>query len=233
MLPTVTPATLLDWKIAQMGSLAEQELGWAVDALARPNAELGEQATASHTTIKRLGQELQDEVTVMIANRRSNADDLRQLVTVLKIAGDLERIGDLGRDVVRRALAVVDQDHFKSLMSSLRLMIEMAQAQLKDVLDGLVRHDVEKALAVWRKDQDIDAMHNSIFRELFTYMMEDPRNISICINLLLGAKSVERIGDHATNIAEQIYFAERGVPVTTDRPKRDDTSSILVLPETG
>jgi phosphate transport system protein len=213
-----------------MGSLAEQELGWAIDALVRHDADLGEQAAASYMTIKRLGRELQDEVTVMIANRRPNADDLRQLMTVLKIAGDLERIADLGRGFVWRALAVVDQDHLKSLMTSLRFMIETAQAQLKDVLDGLARHDVEKALAVWRKDQDIDAMHNSIFRELFTYMMEDPRNIGIYINLLLAAKSVERIGDHATNIAEQIYFAERGVPVTTDRPKRDDTSSILVLP---
>ena len=167
----------------------------------------------------------------MIANRRPNPDDLRQIMTVLKIAGDLERIGDLGKNIARRASSAINQDHLKPLTSRMRFMTEMVQAQLKDVLDGLAQRDVQKALAVWRKDQDVDAMHNSIFRELFTYMMEDPRNIGSCINLLLDAKNIERIGDHATNIAEQIYFAVCGVSIAADRPKRDDTSSILVFPE--
>jgi len=231
MLSIVTPATLLDWKIAQMGSLAEQQLAWALVALARCDADLADKATANATTIKDLGRELQEELTLMIANRRPNPDDLRQIMTVLKIAGDLERISELGKNIARRALAAINQDHLKPLTSRMRFMTEMVQAQLKDVLDGLAQRDVQKALAVWRKDQDVDAMHNSIFRELFTYMMEDPRNIGSCINLLLGAKNIERIGDHATNIAEQIYFSVRGVPIAADRPKRDDTSSILVFPE--
>ena len=116
-------------------------------------------------------------------------------------------------------------------MGRMRFMAEMVQTQLNDVLVGLAQRDVQKALAVWRKDEDVDAMHNSIFRELFTYMMEDPLNIGSCINLLLGAKNIERIGDHATNIAEQIYFAVFGAPIAADRPKRDITSSILVFPE--
>jgi phosphate transport system protein len=228
MLSKVAPATLLDWKIAQMGSLAEQQLAWAINALSRRDPDLADIATANATTIKNLSLELQEELTLIIANRRPNAGDLRQIMSLLKIAGDLERIGDLGKNIVRRALAAMGQDHLMPLIGRMRFMAEMVQTQLNDVLVGLAQRDVQKALAVWRKDEDVDAMHNSIFRELFTYMMEDPLNIG---SLLLGAKNIERIGDHATNIAEQIYFAVCGAPIGTDRPKRDNTSSILVFPE--
>ena len=231
MLSKVAPATLLDWKIAQMGSLAEQQLAWAINALSRRDPDLADIATANATTIKNLSLELQEELTLIIANRRPNAGDLRQIMSLLKIAGDLERIGDLGKNIVRRALAAMGQDHLMPLIGRMRFMAEMVQTQLKDVLVGLAQRDVQKALAVWRKDEDVDAMHNSIFRELFTYMMEHPLNIGSCINLLLGAKNIERIGDHATNIAEQIYFAVCGAPIGADRPKRDNTSSILVFPE--
>jgi phosphate transport system protein len=225
-----TPATLLDCKLSQMGGLAQQQLAWAIDVFASHDSSLAEKATASGTTIKILERELEEQAISIIANRRPNPDELRHIMTVLKIAGDLERISDLGKNIARRALAAVAQDHLKPLMSSMRLMGELVQAQLRDVLNGLAERDVQKALAVWRKDQDVDAMHNSIFRELFTYMMEDVRNIGICVDLLLGAKSIERIGDHATNIAEQIHYAVRGAPLAADRPKRDETSSILVLP---
>ena len=231
MLSKVPPATLLDWKIAQMGSLAEQQLAWAINALSRRDPDLANIATANATAIKNLSLELQEELTLIIANRRPNAGDLRQIMSLLKIAGDLERIGDLGKNIVRRALAAIGQDQLVPLMGRMRFMAEMVQTQLNDVLVGLAQRDVQKALAVWRKDEDVDAMHNSIFRELFTYMMEDPLNIGSCINLLLGAKNIERIGDHATNIAEQIYFAVCGAPIGADRPKRDITSSILVFPE--
>jgi phosphate transport system protein len=163
MLSIVAPATLLDWKIAQMGGLAEQQLAWAINALSRRDPDLADIATANATTIKNLSLELQEELTLIIANRRPNAGDLRQIMSLLKIAGDLERIGDLGKNIVRRALAAMGQDHLMPLIGRMRFMAEMVQTQLNDVLVGLARRDVQKALAVWRKDEDVDAMHQLDF----------------------------------------------------------------------
>ena len=115
MLSKVPPATLLDWKIAQMGSLAEQQLAWAINALSRRDPDLADVATANATTIKNLSLELQEELTLIIANRRPNAGDLRQIMSLLKIAGDLERIGDLGKNIVRRALAAMGQDQLSAI----------------------------------------------------------------------------------------------------------------------
>ena len=146
----------------------------------------------------------------MIARRQPMANDLRHIMTVLKIAGDLERIGDLAKNIAKRALAVSGENHPKPLMTGLKHMTELALRQLKDVLDAYAERDADKALAVWRHDERIDAMYNSLFRELLTYMMEDPRNIGLCTHLLFGAKNIERIGDHTTNIAENVYYLVHG-----------------------
>jgi phosphate transport system protein len=151
-------------------------------------------------------------------------------MTVLKIAGDLERIGDLAKNIAKRALAVAGESWPKPLMTGMRHMTEMVQTQLKDVLDALASLDPEKAMKVWRSDQQVDAMYNSLFRELLTYMMEDPRNIGLCTHFLFGAKNIERIGDHTTNIAENVYYLVHGVPIADDRPKGDRTSSTLITP---
>lgn len=222
---------VLDKKIAQMGGLAERLLAQGFDALSRRDPQLAETAVSSDRSIDTLEREVQEQAILLIARRQPVATDLRHIMTVLKIAGDLERVGDLAKNIAKRALAISGENHPKSLMSGLKHMTELALSQLKDVLDAYMARDAEKALGVWRDDEKIDAMYNSLFRELLTYMMEDPRNIGLCTHLLFGAKNIERIGDHTTNIAENIYYLVHGRALADDRPKSDDTSSVLFRKE--
>ena len=218
----------LDLKVAEMGGLAEQLLGRAFEALERRDPARAEAAVAQDLAIDQLERELQEDAILMVARRQPVANDLRHVMTVLKIAGDLERIGDLAKNIAKRALAVASETHPKPLLTGLRHMTEHALGQLKDVLDAFSTRDAGKAMLVWRSDERIDAMYNSIFRELLTYMMEDPRNIGLCTHLLFGAKNIERIGDHTTNIAENIHYLIHGAAPTEKRPKGDDTSSLLI-----
>jgi len=222
---------LLDNKIAEMGGLAEQLLDRAFQALERRDPARAEAAVAQDLAIDRLDRELQEQAILLVAKRQPVADDLRHVMTVLKIAGDLERIGDLAKNIAKRALAIAGETHPKPLLTGLKHMTEHAMAQLKDVLDAFSTRDADKAMMVWRNDERIDAMYNSIFRELLTYMMEDPRNIGLCTHLLFGAKNIERIGDHTTNIAENIHYLIHGVAPAESRPKGDDTSSLLFTPK--
>ena len=222
---------LLDKKVAQMGGLAERLLAQSFDALERRDPSLAEAAVASDRAIDQLERELQEQTILMIARRQPVANDLRHIMTVLKIAGDLERTGDLAKNIAKRALAVSGENHPKPLMTGLKHMVELALRQLKDVLDAYAERDADKALRVWRQDERIDSMYNSLFRELLTYMMEDPRNIGLCTHLLFGAKNIERVGDHTTNIAENVHYLVHGTTLADDRPKRDDTSSTLIRKE--
>ncbi len=221
----------LDKKVAQRGGLVERLLGQAFDALEKRDPQLAEATSASDAAVDALERELQEQTILMIAKRQPLAHDLRQVMTALKIAGDLERTGDLAKNIAKRALAVSGENHPKPLMTGLKHMVELAMSQLKDVLDSYAERDPEKAVAVWRRDERIDAMYNSLFRELLTYMMEDPRNIGVCTHLLFAAKNIERIGDHTTNIAENIYYLVHGVALADDRPKGDDTASTLIRKE--
>ncbi|HEY1245119.1 MAG TPA: phosphate signaling complex protein PhoU [Hyphomicrobiaceae bacterium] len=219
---------LLDQKIAQMGGLVEQELAQGFDALERRDPRLAADVVSDDRKVDALEGEIQDLTIRMIARRQPMAVDLRHIMTVLKIAGDLERTGDLAKNIAKRALAVSGETHPKPLMTGLKHMVELALSQLKDVLDSYAERDAEKAGAVWRRDERIDAMYNSLFRELLTYMMEDPRNIGLCTHLLFAAKNIERVGDHATNIAEDVHYLVHGAPLADDRPKGDDTASTLI-----
>ncbi|MGI9372247.1 MAG: phosphate signaling complex protein PhoU, partial [Hyphomicrobiales bacterium] len=136
---------------------------------------------------------------------------------------DLERVGDLAKNIAKRCHALSD-DRTTAIITGMRSMGKLAQTQLKDVLDAYIQRDSAKAKQVWVEDEELDAMYNSVFRELLTYMMEDPRNIGFCTHLLFGAKNIERIGDHATNIAENVHYLVHGVVMTDDRPKGDVTS---------
>lgn len=218
----------IDRTTAQMGGLAETLLADAFAALERRDPVLAEKAVVSDRAIDQLEHQLQERAIFMIAKRQPMADDLRHIMTVMKIAGDLERIGDLAKNIAKRAMAVSRESTPEPLMSGLRHMTELAQRQLKDVLDALSVRNAEKALAVWRSDASLDALYNSVFRELLTYMMEDPRNIGLCTHLLFGAKNIERIGDHTTNIAENVYYLVTGSAIADDRPKSDDTSTMLI-----
>lgn len=218
----------LDKMIAQMGGQVEQELAQGFDALERRDPELAQAVAANDRKVDALEREIQELTIRMIARRQPMAVDLRHIMTVLKIAGDLERTGDMAKNIAKRALAISGENHPKPLMTGLKHMVELALSQLKDVLDAYAERDADKAVAVWRRDERIDAMYNSLFRELLTYMMEDPRNIGLCTHLLFAAKNIERIGDHATNIAEDIHYLVHGVPLADDRPKGDDTASTLI-----
>ena len=222
---------LLDKKIAQMGGQVERLLARGFDALERRDPQLAAELVGEDRKVDALESEIQDLTIQIIARRQPMAIDLRHIMAVLKTAGNLERTGDLAKNIAKRALAVSGEDHPKPLMTGLKHMVELALSQLKDVLDAFAERDGEKAVAVWRRDERIDATYNSLFRELLTYMMEDPRNIGLCTHLLFAAKNVERVGDHTTNIAEDVYYLVHGVALADDRPKGDDTASTLIRKE--
>jgi phosphate transport system protein len=163
----------------------------------------------------------------MLALRQPMARDLREIVGALKAAGMLERIGDYAKNVAKRTAALVDAPPMPSVQTVVRLAM-LAQEMIKDVLDAYIARDADKADAVRQRDQELDTLHTSIFRELLTYMMEDPRNITACTHLLFIAKNIERMGDHATNIAEVVIFVVRGRTPGDQRPK-DDITSFTVL----
>jgi phosphate transport system protein len=218
----------LDRITALMGGLAEKLLADAFTALERRDPSLAALVVARDRDIDEHERQLQEQAIQMIARRQPIANDLRHIMTVLKIAADLERIGDLAKNIAKRALAVAGENRPKPLIAGLGHMTDLALRQLKDVLDAFSTRDPEKALAVWRSDASLDQLYNSVFRELLTYMMEDPRNIGLCTHLLFGAKNIERIGDHTTNIAENIVYLVTGTALTDDRPKGDDTSSTTI-----
>jgi phosphate transport system protein len=214
--------------LARMGGLAEDMLSDAIQAISTRDLALADTVVARDPQVDSLQVEAEKKILRLLALRQPLARDLRQTISALKIAAELERIGDLAKNIAKRALAVSGENHPKPLMTGLKHMVELAMGQLHDVLDAYAERDPDKALTVWRHDERIDAMYNSLFRELLTYMMEDPRNIGLCTHLLFGAKNIERIGDHTTNIAENIYYLVHGRALIDDRPKSDDTSSTLI-----
>jgi phosphate transport system protein len=154
--------------------------------------------------------------------------DLREVIAANRMAGDLERIGDLAKNIAKRVLAISGQFQPPRIVAGVEHMSDLVVGQLKDVLDAYVERNVDKALDVWRRDGATDELYTSLFRELLTYMMEDPRNISYCTHLLFAAKNVERIGDHTTNIAETVHYLVTGRTLAADRPKNDRSSFEVV-----
>src|SRR5690349_13025595 len=185
--------------VAEMGGLAEKQVADAVDALARRDTTLAQRVTGADTQIDALQHEIEEKAVLTIARRQPMAVDLREIVGALRVSNDLERIGDLAKNIAKRVGALEEDFGSQQVMRGVEHMAELVLAQIKDVLDSFANRDSAKALAVWRNDEEIDAVNNSLFRELLTYMMEDPRNISYCIHLLFCAKNIERMGDHATN----------------------------------
>ncbi len=220
--------TSLKNQITKMGGIAEELLAHSFDALEKRDPELAAATIKDDSQIDALERDIEEQAIIMIARRQPVALDLRQIMAAIRISADLERIGDLGKNIAKRALAVADEHRPKHLMLGLRHMGELSLEQLKDVLDAYIERDADKAQRVWQRDEEIDSMYNSIFRELLTYMMEDPRNIGLCTHLLFGAKNIERVGDHATNIAETVYFLVHGETLPDERPKSDTTSSTAV-----
>jgi phosphate transport system protein len=214
--------------VAEMGGLAEQMLQDATQALVRRDPDLAQRTIASDRRLDEMQRSVEEQTVLTIARRQPLAMDLRDLIAGMRIAGDLERIGDLAKNVAKRTIATLDQANLPKAIVGLRHMSELASAQLKQVLDSNAADDAEAAKAVWSGDETIDALYTSLFRELLTYMMEDPRNITFCTHLLFCAKNIERIGDHTTNIAENVHYLITGANIVDERPKSDETSSVLI-----
>jgi phosphate transport system protein len=215
--------------VAEMGGLAEKQVADAVDALARRDADRAQRTVSGDPSIDALQQEIEEKAVLTIARRQPMAVDLREIVGALRVSNDLERIGDLAKNIGKRVLALDGEFHPAKLIRGVEHMGALVLAQLKDVLDSYARHDLNKAMAVWKGDEEIDSICTSLFRELLTYMMEDPRNITFCIHLMFCAKNIERMGDHATNIAETVYYMIEGHAIADQRPKGDTTTTFATL----
>jgi phosphate transport system protein len=223
----------LDKMVAQMGGLAEQALGQAIDALYHRDPDLAEVTLESDRTIDALERSVDELAISIIARRAPVASELRQIVTAIRIAVDLERIGDLAKNIAKRAIAIAAEPRPNQVMTGFMHIGESAMRQLKDVLDAYSQRNASMALKVWQRDLDIDAMYNSLYTELLGAMMEEPQSVGLYAHLLFSAKNIERIGDHATNIAETIYFLIHGKALSEERPKSDSTSRTLVLGYAG
>jgi phosphate transport system protein len=210
--------------VSQMGGLAEAQFGNAIEAIARRDASLAEAAIGSDLRLDQLQQDVEDQAVKVLALRQPMAVDLRDTLASIKIAAELERIGDLGKNIGKRALVLTREPPIK-LTQSLARMGRQTLTQLKTVLDAYAHRDAKAAENVWRHDDEIDELYNSLFRELLTYMMEDPRMIGLCTHLLFVAKNIERAGDHTTNIAETVYYMATGEYLRDERPKADITST--------
>jgi phosphate transport system protein len=211
-------------KVGEMGGLAEREIADAIQALTRRDSALAMRVVASDPTIDALQRDIEEKAILTIARRQPMAIDLREIVAALRVANDLERIGDLAKNIGKRVSALEGDFHPTKLIRGVEHMASLVLGQLKSVLDAYGSRDIASALAVWKGDEEIDALCTSLFRELLTYMMEDPRNITFCIHLMFCAKNIERMGDHATNIAETVHHMVEGHPITDQRPKGDTTA---------
>ncbi|ESY81394.1 phosphate signaling complex protein PhoU [Mesorhizobium sp. B283B1A] len=220
----------LSKRIAAMGGHAERMVEQAVAALVNADPGLAQKVIRDDAVLDEGQREIDDKAIIIIARRQPMATDLREIVGAIRISADLERVGDLGKNVAKRVVAVTDGRQPTSLFRGLEALANLALTQLKEVLDVYASRSVEKIGFVRDRDDQIDAMYTSLFRELLTYMMEDPRNITPCTHLLFCAKNIERIGDHATNIAETIYYIVTGDQMPADRPKGDKTDKIGLSP---
>jgi len=210
--------------VAEMGGLVEQQIADAVRALVERDSELAERVIARDLAIDALQHEIEEKAVLTIARRQPMAVDLRVIVGAMRVCNDLERIGDHAKHIGKRVVAL-DQDFSpQKLIRGVEHMAGLVSTLLKQVLDAYASRDVPAALVVWHGDEQVDALCTSLFRELLTYMMEDPRNITICMHLMFCAKDIERMGDHATNIAETVYYMIEGRPITEQRPKGDTTT---------
>lgn len=212
--------------IAQMGGLTEAQLAGAMEAVSRRDTDLAERTVREDRRVDVLEAEIEQRAIRLIALRQPMASDLREAVASIKISIDLERIGDLAKNIAKRAIVI--QGDFETpvrLIQGISRMGRLAQGRLKQVLDAYTNRDANAAMEVWRDDEEIDEMYNSVFRELLTYMMEDPRTIGVCTHLMFIAKNIERIGDHATNIAETIRYLVTGDTTSDERPKGEFVTS--------
>ena len=208
----------LNIHITKMAEMTLIQLDKAIEAIISGQLTLAQEVITSDPQIDALEHEIDGLAVRMIALRQPVAQDLRSILTALKVSSHLERIADYATNIARRAINLTNLQGVQS-PTALKRMIDMTKEMIRDVVTAYTSLDVEMAMSVWRRDLEVDEMYTSYFRELLTYMMEDPRSISACTQLLFAAKNIERVGDHATNIAEMVYYLVHGRPVTEFRPK--------------
>lgn len=213
--------------IARMGGLAEAQIADAIDSVARRDIALAQTVIARDARLDELQREIERKAIRIIALRQPVATDLRRTVAAMKIATDLERTGDLARNIAKRAISLAEGEALSPLTRSIERMGKLVAKRMKTVLDAYASSELAGALDVWTHDDDVDEHYNSLFRELLTYMMADPRTIASCAHLLFMAKNLERIGDHATNIAEMIHYEVTGGEIETARPKQPESDQTL------
>ncbi len=209
--------------IARMGGLAEVQLATAIQSLTERDSDLATKVMNNDSQVDAYEASLNEEVVKTLALRSPVADDLRLVISALKVSADLERVADHAANAAKRALVLNQMPPVPPLRAVARLGWLVLDL-LKDVIDAYLAHDADKAIQVWQRDSEVDDLYSSLFRELLTYMMEDPRTITACTHLLFVAKNIERVGDHATNIAEMVHYTVKGTSLSDNRPKRDVTS---------
>ncbi|MCC0039238.1 MAG: phosphate signaling complex protein PhoU [Brucellaceae bacterium] len=214
-------------RLATMGGHAERMVEQAMAALVNADHGLSRKVIEDDLVLDGAQREIDEKAIFVIARRQPMASDLREIIGSIRLSADLERIGDLAKNIAKRVAAATDTPQPKRLLRGLEGLADLALTQLKGVLDIYATRAVDRIGIVRDRDEDIDAMYTSLFRELLTYMMEDPRNITACTHLLFCAKNIERIGDHATNIAETVHYIVTGQQMPLERPKEDKSHEVM------
>ncbi|SEP63464.1 phosphate transport system protein [Faunimonas pinastri] len=207
----------LNSAIGAMGGYAEELFGNAITALLHSDPDMAQEVISKDRIVDAMQRDIEERAVLLIARRQPVAQDLRETMAAIRISGDLERVADLGKNIARRTIAMESTAFRQTLMVGVEHLAQLGLQQMKQVLDAYALRDTAAAAEVWKNDSEIDAVYTSLFRELLTYMMEDPRNISRCIHLLFCAKNIERIGDHATNIAETVHYMVTGQQIEEER----------------
>ena len=206
-------------EVARMGGLAEAQVADAVESVARRDVALAQAVVDRDARLDAMQHDIEKKAIRLIALRQPVASDLRKTLSAMKLATDLERTGDLAKNIAKRGLSLAEGEPMQPLTRSIERMGKLVSGRLRDVLDAYSASEVDGALSVWTSDDEVDEHYNALFRELLTYMMGDPRTISACAHLLFMAKNLERIGDHATNIAETIHYEITGDEMVGERPR--------------
>ena len=213
--------------IMKMGGLAEAAILEAANSLEHRDEELAEQVRKNDRAIDALEEQVNEECARLLASRQPMAGDLRTVLTVMKISANLERVGDYAKNMAKRTSVLVQMTPIEGSAGAIRRMAKAVESMLADALDAYIQRDIELAQDVRMRDLEVDQMYNALFREFLTFMMEDPRNITACMHLHFIAKNIERIGDHATNIAENVFYMVTGDRLPEDREKLDETTNTV------
>lgn len=210
--------------VAEMGGMAEDLVDQSIQALLRSDTDLAQTVITADRDVNAMQHDIEERAILTIARRQPMAQDLREIIAAIRISSDLERVADLAKNISRRTLATESDQFAQKLLVGVEHLAHLGLRQLNNVLNSYGSRNVTLAREVWEADDEIDAVYTSLFRELLTYMMEDPRNISMCTHLLFCAKNIERIGDHATNIAETVHYLVTGNPLEDFRrqPNTED-----------